>query len=64
MNGGDALSLQRLLGHTTPAMTTRYENFATADLAELHRTVSSLDHLQASKENTRSVPMERRKRLR
>jgi site-specific recombinase XerD len=46
-NGGDTLSLQRLLGHSSPAMTTRYVNFCTADLAAMHRTVSPLDRLQA-----------------
>ena len=36
-------SLQRLLGHTTPAMTSRYVNFAAGDLAQLHSRVSPLD---------------------
>jgi integrase/recombinase XerD len=65
-NGGDTLSLQRLLGHATPAMTTRYVNFATADLAELHRTVSPLDRLQAANGAgpTRSGQAEGRKRFR
>ena len=62
-NGGDTLSLQRLLGHATPAMTTRYVNFATADLAELHRTVSPLDRLQAGAGQGRLVEPERRRRL-
>jgi integrase/recombinase XerD len=65
MNGGDTLSLQRLLGHTTPAMTTRYVNFATADLAELHRTVSPLDRLQTRhSERVQPVLSGGRKRLR
>jgi integrase/recombinase XerD len=66
LNGGDTLSLQRLLGHTTPTMTTRYVNFATADLAQLHRSVSPLDRLQGKNGTapTRPVPPEGRKRLR
>jgi hypothetical protein len=65
LNGGDTRSLQRLLGHATPAMTTRYVNFATAHLAELHRTVSPLDRVQAAERGaSRPVPAEARKRLR
>ncbi|MFN3650239.1 MAG: tyrosine-type recombinase/integrase [Armatimonadota bacterium] len=45
LNGGDAFSLQRLLGHSTPAMTARYVNFASGDLAKMHKTVSPLDSL-------------------
>jgi integrase/recombinase XerD len=64
MKGGDTLSLQRILGHATPAMTTRYTNFATADLAELHRSVSPLDRMRANGGQGRLVQPERRKRLR
>jgi site-specific recombinase XerD len=45
LGGGDALSLQRLLGHSTQAMTSRYVNFTATDLAKLHRTVSPLDRV-------------------
>jgi integrase/recombinase XerD len=56
MGGGDALSLQRLLGHTTPSMTSRYVNFASVDLAQLHSRVSPLDRLN----DARTAPAGRR----
>jgi hypothetical protein len=47
-------------------MTTRYVNFATADLAELQRTVSPLDRLAAQNgvAPSRAVAAEGQKRIR
>jgi integrase/recombinase XerD len=61
LGGGDALSLQRLLGHASPEMTARYVNFAAKDLSDLHRAVSPLDRL-GSKPCQTGSPV--RKRLR
>jgi site-specific recombinase XerD len=64
-NGGDTLSLQRLLGHSSPAMTARYVNFCTADLAAMHRIVSPLDRLQAQNGSSAARPVgENRTRMR
>lgn len=62
VNGGDAFSLQKLLGHSTPAMTSRYVNFASGDLAQLHRTLSPLDRLPAGAVAPKP-PSARKKRL-
>jgi site-specific recombinase XerD len=48
MNGGDAFSLQRILGHTTLDMVKRYVALADADLVGRHRAASPADHLMAS----------------
>jgi integrase/recombinase XerD len=63
MGGGDAFSLQRLLGHSTAVMTARYVNFTSGDLGKLHRSLSPLDCLGADS----ATPLEekvRRKGLR
>jgi integrase/recombinase XerD len=41
---GDAMSLQRLLGHNDLQMTRRYVNLATSDLAEIHKYASPVDN--------------------
>jgi integrase/recombinase XerD len=43
--GGSALHLQRVLGHTTQAMTSRYVQLQTADLQAVHQRVSMLSGL-------------------
>jgi len=43
--GGDAFSLQRILGHATMSMTRRYVNLANADVAAAHRRASPGDVL-------------------
>jgi site-specific recombinase XerD len=42
--GGDAFSLQRLLGHSTLDMTRRYVNLADADLRQAHRRFAPADN--------------------
>ena len=44
-NGGNPLTLQRLLGHASLATTNRYVTLATGDLVEAHRRSSPLDNL-------------------
>ncbi|HTE18870.1 MAG TPA: tyrosine-type recombinase/integrase [Armatimonadota bacterium] len=56
---GDTLSLQTILGHSTPAMTQRYVHFAGQDLRKLHDRLSPADQIVAA-----PPPMERRRRLR
>jgi integrase/recombinase XerD len=55
---GDTLSLQAILGHSTPAMTQRYVHLAGHDLRKLHDRLSPVDQLIAP-----PPPTERRKRL-
>ena len=44
-NGGNPLTLQRLLGHASLATTNRYVTLATGDLVAAHRRSSPLDNL-------------------
>jgi integrase/recombinase XerD len=55
---GDTLSLQAILGHSTPAMTQRYVHLAGQDLRKLHDRLSPVDQLIAP-----PPPAERRRRL-
>lgn len=45
MNGGDAFSLQQILGHSTLDMVKIYVGLANRDVAELHRKFSPMDRL-------------------
>lgn len=47
--GGSELALMRLLGHTTLTMTSKYTQWAQADLAEQHRAFSPADRLRGAK---------------
>jgi integrase/recombinase XerD len=44
-NGGDPLSLQRILGHTTLAMTNHYVSMATTDMSRVHDIASPMSRL-------------------
>ena len=44
-NGGDPYTLQIILGHSTPAMVTRYMHMAATDAEARHAIASPLDHL-------------------
>ncbi len=45
MNGGDAFSLQQILGHSTLDMVKVYVGLANRDVAELHRKFSPMDRM-------------------
>jgi integrase/recombinase XerD len=45
VNGGDAFSLQKILGHTSLEMTRKYVNMASDDVKEKHRRFSPMDNL-------------------
>jgi len=49
-NGGSALHLQALLGHSTLDMTKRYVNFSGKDFQDVHRKFSPVTHMSKSKE--------------
>ena len=44
-NGGDAFTLQRLLGHATLDMTRRYVHLANSDLASAHKRFAPGDRI-------------------
>lgn len=50
---GDALSLQRILGHSTSAMTQRYVHFTSQDLGKLHTRLSPANRLVQQPPNRR-----------
>ena len=45
MNGGDAFTLQQILGHTTLEMTKRYVNLASAHVMVQHKRFSPVDQM-------------------
>ena len=45
VNGGDAFSLQKILGHTSLEMTRKYVNLASGDVKEKHRRFSPMDNM-------------------
>ncbi len=45
INGGDAFSLQKILGHTSLEMTRKYVNLASDDVKNKHRRFSPMDNL-------------------
>jgi integrase/recombinase XerD len=45
VHGGDAFSLQKILGHTSLEMTRKYVNLASEDVKEEHRCFSPMDNL-------------------
>lgn len=50
MNGGDAMSLQKILGHTTLEMVRVYVNMFATDITRQHRKYSPLDRLDDAEE--------------
>ena len=45
LNGSDAFSLQKILGHTTMDMVRNYVNLASSDIQIQHRRFSPLDKI-------------------
>ena len=56
VNGGDALSLQRILGHSCLDMVKRYVRLSDVDLAGRHRSASPADRLVARPPQTGERP--------
>lgn len=54
-NGGNALSLQRTMGHTDLDMTKRYVNLTQEDLRQVHSLVSPLGNIVQKKTRLRKV---------
>jgi integrase/recombinase XerC/integrase/recombinase XerD len=47
MNGGDAFSLQMILGHTSLEMTRRYSHLASSYTVKNFKNISTLDRMKA-----------------
>jgi integrase/recombinase XerD len=54
MNGGDAFSLQRILGHNSLEMVRNYVNLASEDVSIQHRKYSPVDNMKLSGPNSRA----------
>jgi len=55
MNGGDALSLQQILGHSMLDMVNIYVGLANRDVAKLHRQFSPMDRMGIAPGGKRQV---------
>jgi site-specific recombinase XerD len=51
VNGGDAFSLQKILGHTSLEMTRKYVNLASGDVKDKHRKFSPMDNFNFRSKN-------------
>jgi integrase/recombinase XerD len=54
MNGGDAFSLQRILGHNSLEMVRNYVNLASEDVSVQHRKYSPVDNIKLNGPNSRA----------